>query len=130
MYGSVLEDFAPLVAGSTNELKRRNNVCAWFQPTDGQFLDSGTAGTFRNQQVYVRFVIATVNTNDTAGWSTTQVAGLTFSGHTPGSTPIGTRHFGVLVARGRQIRPNIFVGSVSPTVRGRLYVQRQHTIEI
>lgn len=135
LYGSVLEDFAPLTPASSAELKRRNEVCAWFQPTDGQTLPNinaaGTALiTARNQQVFVRFVIATATTTNTASWTVTQVSGLTFGSQLPGSTPIGTRHFGVMVARGIPLRPTGYDDTRSPTVRGRLYVQRQHTIEI
>jgi len=118
VYGSVLEDLAALTLGSSDELKRRNEVTAWFQPITGQVVTSiGTP--FRNQRVYVRFTVATVRDNGTAEI-------LIFAGQPSGTTPIGTRHFGILVARDG-------AGSatdVSPTVRGRLFVQRQHNIEI
>ena len=118
-FGGVLDDLPPLTSASPAESKRRNSVCAWFQPTDGQVLANYADATLpisvndRNQRVYVRFVAATT--------SVAAPTDLTFSGLLPGSSPIGTRHFAVYVARDN---------SISATVRGVLYVQRQHSIEI
>ena len=123
VYGSVLEDLAALTIGSSDELKRRNEVTAWFQPITGQIV--AAVGTpFRNQRIYVRFILPTVMENSILG--PTYAPGLAFTGQPNGTTPIGTRHFGILVARDG-------AGSatdISPTVRGRLFVQRQHNIEI
>lgn len=129
LYGSVLEDFAALTAGSSANDKQRNEVTAWFVPVDGEILDGGRATQIidkRNQRVYVRFVQATVSDN-TDG--TGIAAGLTFPGRIQGTTPIGTRHFSVLVARDSKLGGTNRT-DISPTVRGRLYVQRQHKIEI
>lgn len=125
-FGAVLDDLPPLTNTSPSESKRRNSVCAWFQPTDGQSLPDLAAGTApvlaRNSHVFVRFVNATTST------SPTFPTDLTFPGLLPGSSPIGTRHFSVLVARpGGDFLDN---NGTSPTVRGVLYVQRQHSIEI
>jgi len=121
VYGSVLEDLAALTIGSSAELKRRNEVTAWFQPITGQVVLDGTAA-YRNQRVYVRFTIPTVRANGTA-------VILTFPGQPDGTTPIGTRHFGILVSRDWRSSNHLDV-TISPTVRGRLFVQRQHNIEI
>ena len=125
LYGSVLEDFAPLTAGSSAALKQRNEVTAWFAPVSGQRTTSATTANspYLNQSYYVRFVSATVTNNTDA---TTIPDGLVFGTQIQGSTPIGTRHFGVMVARHRSTTS----AENSPTVRGRLYVQRQHQIEI
>ena len=125
MYGSVLEDLAPLTGSDSNELKRRNEVTAWFQPITGQHIQgSGTSTTYRNQRVYVRFTEPTVSGN---AQSVTILS--SFAGYPAGMTPIGTRHFGVLVSRDWNAANHLDTG-VSPTVRGRLFVQRQHNIEI
>lgn len=122
-FGGVFDDLPPLnSATASGETQRRNSVSVWFAPTDGGTIPiSATIGA--SDKVYTRFVFPTTAANF-AGFSTTQIAGLTFGSRVRGSTPIGTRHFAVSVSRGGNS------GNLSATVRGVLYVQRQHSIEI
>lgn len=104
-YGGVLDDLAPLVAGSTNQAKRLAEVCAWFVP------NAALASATSPNPITLAFVPATTTAGGTG--LTDAVSGL------KGSTPIYTRHFGVNIRK-----PGL------ATMSGRLYVQRQHSIEV
>jgi len=107
IYEGVLDDLAPLVLASPLEDKRRNEVSAWFAPVNASALQL-TMGA-----IAVAFINATNTQTITAATLLTNPAG------PDGSTPVYTRHFGVQVRR---------YGVA--TMTGRLYVQRQHSIEI
>lgn len=107
IYGGVLDDVPALTTSAPSETKRRNEVSAWFVPTSAQALQL-TLGA-----IAVAFTIPTTVQTITAATLLVNTAG------PDGSTPIYTRHFGVQVRRYGQA-----------TMTGRLYVQRQHSIEV
>ena len=134
LYGGVLDDLPALVVGSPAVRKRLHSVAAWFSPLSGErarvnVTTGEVARTGLNQRVYVKFIAATagfvkgIGDSASIGFATTD--GLIFAPQLQGSTPIGTRHFSVLVIR--DVTANLVT---SATVRGVLYVQRQHSIEI
>jgi len=134
LYGGVLDDLPALVVGSPAARKRLHSVAAWFSPLSGQLAINAAADAFPgntgiNQRVYVRFIAATTGfvkgIANPASISVITTDGLVFAPQLKGSTPIGTRHFSVLVIR--DVDANLVT---SATVRGVLYVQRQHSIEI
>lgn len=110
--GGVLDDFPALSASSANALKRKSEVSAWFAATSLSF--PTVAGAVAPALV------------DFVQW-TSVASGATplpSSGSTPsGATAIVTRHFGVRVRAFRTLTGNFIL-------KGVLYVQRQHTIEV
>lgn len=107
LYGGVLDDLPALVAGSPADKKRANDVAAWFQAREA----AGTGTT--TGLMKVDFI------NATTGNNTGTALNVTSPFTQDGSTPIFTRHFAVRVRK---------LGAA--TVTGRLYVQRQHSIEV
>lgn len=110
-YGGVLEDLPALTAGSAGARKARNEVTAWFVPHSGGPL----AATSRAPFVITEFVQWT----SSASGASVLANGGGVAGP-DGSSPIYTRQFGVRVRR----------GATAPTVKGVLYVQRRHSIEV
>ena len=107
IYQGVLDALPPLASATPGEIKRRNEVTAWFVPANAQALQL-TVGA-----IAVAFI------NPTTVQTITAATLLTNPNGPDGTTPIYTRHFGVQVRR---------FGTA--TMTGRLYVQRQHSIEV
>lgn len=106
-YGNTFERLDPLFAGSPGGLKARNAVSAWFQCSS--FTEGGPPPPMSD--VCVDFVdLADASLPDPTG------------GGFPGLDPVYTSRFQV------RVRPFGFPGTF--TVRGTLFVQRQHSIEV
>jgi len=110
-YAGFLDALMPLTKGSPPEKKRQNATGAWFQVTGSDGLGDTVLGLPR-----VTFVGETATTTPLAN-----LANATFKGQ----DTVYTRNFGIRVG----IDSLITVG-LAGTVRGVLYVQRQHSIEV
>jgi hypothetical protein len=131
-YGGVLQAVEALTGNAPNQIKSRNAVSAWFQLANVGALDSTLVAT--GTTCAIDFVMPT-GTVATPGAGVTRLRSLSTAGATQFSKAgqeaiygtLGTlRHFSVRIRR-----PNAVgvVGS-GTSIRGVLYVQRQHTIEV
>lgn len=138
MYGGLLDNGVPKVTtASPVDAKRRNMVHAWFEPQT--FLNVGVTTVARvNTGVLVDFVVWTcAGKGITAagigftGASGTQLPGGASSGTNPAiltgsaASALLTKNFAVRV---RKLTDDSL--GVHMTVRGTLYVERQHSIEV
>lgn len=112
-YGGVLEDLPALTVGSPGFRKAQREVTAWFERHS-----SGLSPTVSN--VFVDFVNWTTNTGGAAPLAIAYGQQQLYAVGPQGSSAVYTRDFAVRVMR----------RFGTPTVRGVLYVERQHVIEV
>jgi hypothetical protein len=111
-YGGFLDSLSPIssiAAGAPGEVRRPADVSAWFQKRPG----SAVASLLANSEVAVDFIAAT-------GVATTL----------NGIDPVTTRNFRVRLTAIRMVSAAGAGGQTSSRLIGRLYVQRQHSIEV
>jgi hypothetical protein len=117
-YGGFLDDVAALTGGSPPEVKRRNAVSAWFQPRPGY-------SSMLTHRVEFVGVAGTVT-------AATPLPFLLPGGgvdlEKAGADAIYTRHFRVRLQH--ILIATVAAGPTIGTVRGTLYLQRQHSIEV
>jgi hypothetical protein len=125
-YGGLLDALEACTGSSPADIKRRNEVSAWVQRTAQVYSNTPMA---TSGQLSVQFVYPT------SGNGTGPVVplpfmtpGFTFTDGKDGSSAVfgvaGTpRHFSIVVRRPSN-------ANIASTVRGVLYVQRQHSIEV
>lgn len=133
-YASVLHDFsAVLGAANPPEQFAERDVSAWFQVQRQNWTNVANGGTHGPVYFLTDFIGVTngmiANGDILAGSVITPVQGVDFGAGRAsiptGASPVATRHFAV------RVRPvKLTTVGANFTVGGRLYVQRQHSIEV
>lgn len=126
LHGAVLEDFAALPAGAPASIQVEREVSAWFMPTESAAAASQWIGTLLDFVVPTAGIVAfasgfRVAANGAAGVLAATAA---YGSQAAGETTLGNQHFAVRLRPLRRSAPAAF------TVHGRLYVHRQHSIEV
>lgn len=130
-YNGLLRPLEALTGGSDASLKARNAVQAWFAPSGTGAIASGNV-TSLSQAVAIDFIGIT----RAGGPTVTRLPYLAAGSSSPVGPKAGMesiysitagqlRHFAV-----RLRRPNVGAGAGLISLRGTLYVARQHSIEV